>query len=512
MARYSIDEKILTDLADGIRAAVGKEEGVPAIGEAIYELKAKGTTINTVAGGAYEFYLVVPGASKVLVKDIVITTDSMDDIYFDVIASNNENPKKKYKYGAPNIPTEFTAIINDTAFRFIVCVYTAVGAKVNLSLTAIGLDENDEVLVNKEVIVPYDLTPEEMVEEVYNIKGLPDEALEITGDCKYRFANNNCDWLINLYGDEVTTKDLTQLERMFSGSYKIETIPFEINYKTNPSANINMDYMFSDCRNLREIPKINGKPKPNSMGNMFSNCQNLRYLPEDIETWFDWSYIDEATSGYSSKRGSDTFSGCCSLRSVPTSFLIHNNPFGTSTYCIFYSLFRWCHSLDEVVDFPIFGAEKMAWTSNNFNSTFTDCKRLKDFTFATNPDGSPIQVNWKNQTIELNIHIGYANYSEADILQYNSGITADKEVFDDATYQALKNDPDWFTCKIEYSRYNHDSAVRTINSLPDTSAFGTNNIKFKGASGSATDGGAINTLTAEEIAVATARGWTVSLT
>jgi hypothetical protein len=101
------------------------------------------------------------------------------------------------------------------------------------------------------------------------------------------------------------------------------------------------------------------------------------------------------------------------------------------------------------------------------------------------------------------------------VLNYNSGITADKEVKDDATYQALKNDPDWFATKIEYSRYNHDSAVNTINSLPDTSAYlaangGTNTIKFQGASGSLTDGGAINTLTEEEIAVAAAKGWTVT--
>jgi hypothetical protein len=64
---------------------------------------------------------------------------------------------------------------------------------------------------------------------------------------------------------------------------------------------------------------------------------------------------------------------------------------------------------------------------------------------------------------------------------------------------------------VNYSRYNHDSAVETINSLPDTSAYGTNTIKFKGASGALTDGGAINTLTEEEIAVAAAKGWTVTL-
>ena len=69
---------------------------------------------------------------------------------------------------------------------------------------------------------------------------------------------------------------------------------------------------------------------------------------------------------------------------------------------------------------------------------------------------------------------------------------------------------------VPYSRYNHDSAVETINSLPDTSGYlsangGTNTIKFEGAAGSKTDGGAINTLTEEEIAVAAAKGWTVTL-
>lgn len=94
---------------------------------------------------------------------------------------------------------------------------------------------------------------------------------------------------------------------------------------------------------------------------------------------------------------------------------------------------------------------------------------------------------------------------------------SDTEITDDTSYQLLKDNEDSYTRKIAYSRYNHDSAVETINTLPDTSAYlaesgGTTNIiKFKGASGSATDGGAINTLTEQEIAVAAAKGWTVSL-
>jgi hypothetical protein len=143
--------------------------------------------------------------------------------------------------------------------------------------------------------------------------------------------------------------------------------------------------------------------------------------------------------------------------------------------------------------------------------------RMKELTFALQEDGSPYTAQWKSQTIDLSSLIGFSHASYKDrILDYNSGITTDKEVRNAATYEALKNDEDWYTLYAEYSRYNHDSAVNTINSLPDTSAYlaangGTNTIKFKGAAGASTDGGAINTLTEEEIAVATAKGWTVSL-
>jgi hypothetical protein len=63
---------------------------------------------------------------------------------------------------------------------------------------------------------------------------------------------------------------------------------------------------------------------------------------------------------------------------------------------------------------------------------------------------------------------------------------------------------------ISVSRYNRNSAVNTINSLPNISLGSNNIVQFNGASGSSTDGGAINTMTEEEIAVAVAKGWTVS--
>ena len=177
--------------------------------------------------------------------------------------------------------------------------------------------------------------------------------------------------------------------------------------------------------------------------------------------------------------------------------------------------FYYCASLDEI--------KGLSPLSNNINSnvfvsTFNYCFRLKNIIFDVQENGTPYDANWRSQAIKIDVGYCYGGSpNKALILDYNSGITADKEVTDDATYQALKNDPDWFSCNINYSRYNHDSAVNTINSLPDTSAYlatagGTNTIKFEGASGTNTDGGAINTLTTQEIAVATAKGWTLSLT
>ena len=218
------------------------------------------------------------------------------------------------------------------------------------------------------------------------------------------------------------------------------------------------------------------------------------------------------------------FQGCTSLRNINDILLyIHqwfiNHPieYSGNLSDYYYQSFYGCTFLDEVCNIPIFEfPHSNGNTSNLFNYTFNGCSRLKNITFCTN-NGVPYIKKWKNQILNFaDTPIGYSNEKYQFTHPYNSGITMDKEVIDDTTYAALKNDPDWWTCNVAYSRYNHDSAVATINSLPDTSEYlatagGTNTIKFKGAAGEKTDGGAINTLTAEEIAVAAAKGWTVTL-
>ena len=356
--------------------------------------------------------------------------------------------------------------------------------------------------------------PSEMAAAITAISGgggpdIPDSAFVISGDCSYLNYYGNWDWFFNNYGDRITTKNLTSGTFMFNQS-QIEEINFDINFSSYNSCPIS--FIYNGCTKLIKIKKMNNL-RVSSMDALFKDCEKLRNIPDDFADTWDWSYLEGQTSEYTGSQNT-IFQGCYSLRSIPMNIIKSGNPKMNYYYSYFNNGFYKCYSLDELTNLPILYT-KATWTSNAFISTFNYCGRLKNITFAKQEDGTPYTVSWKSQTINLDTYVGYINY-KTYILNYNSGITADKEVTDATTYAALKNDADWFTTNVAYSRYNHDSAVATINSLPDTSAYlatagGTNTIKFKASAGSATDGGAINTLTEEEIAVATAKGWTVTL-
>lgn len=339
-------------------------------------------------------------------------------------------------------------------------------------------------------------------------EGLPDDLRVLTGSCRYKFYCNAWNDFLEKYGSQISTQDLTDTYYMFGASSDLTEVPFELNYDSSVAANVG--YMFYNAEKLTEIPKFNNC-KPNNVSHIFNGCRRIKEYPEDMDTWFDWSYIDNATSNITMAY---IFNNNNSLRKAPVEFLKHGNVKTSYNSAIYYYCFSACYLLDEVIGLPIEMYTGVTWTSNAFNSTFSGCYRLKDVVFETQADGTPYTVKWKGQTITANSNFGWAS-SSTYVAQY--GITSDKLVKDDATYQALKNDPDWYAISADYSRYNHDSAVNTINSLPDTSAYlttagGTNTVKFKGTAGAKTDGGAINTLTAEEIAVATAKGWTISFT
>ena len=345
---------------------------------------------------------------------------------------------------------------------------------------------------------------------------LPAEAYLITGNCEYRFAHDGWSWFIGEYGDKITTKDVSNCSRMFFQTDGIDRVPFDINL-SNTEAN-NFSYMFQYNYSLTAVPYLRGNlpvqdddyRNSSDMNYLFYGSDKLKTIPEDWFETFGGEEFWAARKNYSNNNA-NMFGDCRMLRKLPRLDNLPCKP-RQAFYSLYSNFTRGCYALDEIVDLPV--EDAVTYTSNAFSQSFDNCSRLKRLTFKTNEDGSAKTASWKSQTIDLS---KYAGIAEADyqMISY-AGFTRDTKVTDASSYESLKNNEDWWASDVNYSRYNHDSAVETINSLPDTSAYlatagGTNTIKFTGAAGALTDGGAINTLTEEEIAVATAKGWTVSL-
>ena len=349
-------------------------------------------------------------------------------------------------------------------------------------------------------------TPTEMATAIGDIKvstgaELAPEDLVISGSCNYMFYEGNWNWFIEKFGDKITTKDITDGKYMFQNNKSLSSIPFSLNFKENYEAKINE--IFSSSYFVSP-PYINNL-KVKSTYRIFCYSNKITEIPEDyFDTW-DFSAFNEGKD--SNYDASQMFLQCYSLRKIPSDLSMFYNK-NSSTYNMFYSdAFYKCLCLEKATNLPV---QPTIISSNVFDYTFRDCNRLKQITFSLN-GGIPKTASWQAQVINLSQYVGYA---QNNLTAY--GIPSDTRIIDDESYQLLKNNEDAWTRNIAYSRYNHDSAVETINTLPDTSAYlaesgGTTNIiQFRGANGSATDGGAINTLTEAEIAVAAAKGWSVS--
>lgn len=337
--------------------------------------------------------------------------------------------------------------------------------------------------------------------------GLPERMKVLTGNCEGLFYLGNWIWIFEDYPGQVSTKDLEHCSSMFWNAKTLKTITFNFNFNNESDIFPSTYQMFEDCTELQEIEGDMVNLSPSNMADMFSNCNNLRYLPNFVN--IDWSYYHNYSSG-----ANNCFSYMWALRSVPEEFMTNFWHLGSNL--LIRHNFKDCYCLDELKGVNLRFNTANNITSNQLNSSFTSLFRIKEFTFALDDDGTPLKLPLQNQTLNLSTYTGYGT-SASIFTGCNSGITADKQVTDLASYEALKDDPDWFTTNYFFSRYNHDSAVNTINSLPDTKTpfysgdlfTSTNTVRFVSRAGEGY-GKSISDLTEAEIAVATDKGWTVS--
>ena len=296
--------------------------------------------------------------------------------------------------------------------------------------------------------------------------------LAFTGDQANKlFSDGKLSWVLEHYTSLLSFSNIQNAGSCFSylkSNVDLTNLTF---YMSN-SGSGSISEMFRGS-NLPHLPHIVGS---------LSSCSTIfyHYYNKSIPDNFFDDLIFKKTNSISCQ---SMFDGCSNLTKVPSlkAFKQLQSTRVPSLYSNFYYyLFNGCSSLQEIRDLPIVYGINSEVKQNFFQSTLYHTRNLSSFTFEPNQT-----VRFSNQTLNFTNGTGY-----------NTGHPQSENI---------KN-----------SVYNHDSAVETINSLPDTSAFlaevgGTNTIQFYSNQGANTEGGAIGNLTAEEIAVASAKGWTVTL-
>ena len=348
---------------------------------------------------------------------------------------------------------------------------------------------------------------------------VPEEALVLTGEMQYRFAYNGWNWFIEECADKITSDRIMASYNMFFNSKNLVNIPLELNFYASSSSNNKMDVMFSGCNKLVTLPTINNA-KPSTLKQIFYQCFALKSIPDDWTDTWDWSYIDGQTSQYNGDM-SAMFQQCVNLRNIPAWTFLHQNPYVGYSYATIYNGFDTCLVLERVEGIRL--PRNVGWTSNAFNNTFKDCARLKSVTFALQEDGSPYVHNIKNQTIDLST-AGFVPASGTGASYWKTFV--DKNDFPEeavidsydkwATYcgedSLDKGSGNGYANNVKWSTFSRKAAKRLFATLPDVTGGSGNTIKLEyDAASELKSQEAMKLLTEEEIAVAAARGWTVSL-
>lgn len=247
------------------------------------------------------------------------------------------------------------------------------------------------------------------------------------------------------------TSNVTNMEDLFSGCRFLKSIP-----AMNTQNVTNMSMMFFQCEKLSSVPALNTSNVIN-MNQMFNNCRSLSSVPA-----LDTSNVTEM---------SGMFASCHSLVEIPT--------LDTSKGKYLAAMFTRCSSLKQI---PLLNTKSCI----HINGMFEGCTSLETVPIldASNVDDiSKIFKDCPSLVMLGGLKNLGMNYSSAYYIHANK-----REYTLDLSYSPL---------------LTHDSLMNVINNLYD--------IKSKGVKPQTLQLGDTNKakLTAEEIAIATNKGWNV---
>ena len=305
------------------------------------------------------------------------------------------------------------------------------------------------------------------------------------------FKLNN---FIEKYGTNFTYPD--DMSSYFQG-YKGERVPLlELNPNTGNATS--MRFMFQGCSSLKTIPLLDTS-NVTRIDNMFSGCSSLKTIPMlDISNVADMERMFQGCSSLETVPLLDTsnvtrmgymFDGCSSLKTIPM--------LDTSNVTYMEAMFDRCTSLETI---------PMLNTSNvtDMKNMFMQCSSLKSIPMLDTSKVTDVFRMFQGCTsLETVPMLDASNFPQAILMFSNcSSLT---------TFGGLKNLGKSYDYKTEYGYLDlsdcplltHESLMNVINNLYNIKSMGVKTQKLKiGDTNKAK-------LTAEEIAIATNKGWSV---
>lgn len=364
--------------------------------------------------------------------------------------------------------------------------------------------------------------------------GLTDEELTITTG-NYLFANTsplykNC----LLYINRANFDNVDGMQQMFYNNSKVVDLS---NITIKLYGSVSISQAFANCINLRKLPNFVttvGTFNSNQFFRAFENCYKLEQEEFDKFIKLDFSTTPQ----------SPAFNNNYNLKHIDLTQAVNGFiPWG-EIYWSFQRLIGVEPNL-RTIKLPAWNPKqdsKPFETSSYYWGTWDNMTMLDSITFSTEENGVATKAKIKNCLIYIENDYGCGSTMTGLMSYPDEPLTKDDNVFKDITgstctierikagYERVKNRPNWCSVydysmnyqgktiypRILTSRFNHKSMVDLINTLPDTSEYiaakgGTNTLKLCRYMGDLTDGGGASNLTEEEIAVATAKGWTIAL-
>ena len=229
----------------------------------------------------------------------------------------------------------------------------------------------------------------------------------------------------------------------------------------------NMSQMFKSCNSLTAIPQLDTAAVTN-MGNMFSNCYYLTAIPQmDTSAVTDMSYM---------------FNNCTSLTAIPN--------MDTAAVTNMFSMFSYCRSLTAIPQLDTAAVTKM-------NSMFNNCNSL---TAIPQMDTSAV-TNMSYMFFGCNSLTAIPQLDTAAVTKMNDTFNGCYSL-ESISFNGSVTGWAGYAVSLKDCSLGHAAIVAFFNSLPTITS--AKAITLTGNPG-------VSELTDAEKAIATGKGWTLTL-